>query len=216
MDESKTIQQAQTGDLAAFNKLVMVYQGVAYNVAYRIMGDGDAAADVCQEAFVSAFKGMRGFRGGSFKSWLLRIVTNACYDMLRYQKRRPAVSVEGLSTQDGDELDNAESAPWLDDGQAGPEELAMRSELSGEIQLAISTLPPDQRVVLVLSDVQGFSYSEISEIADISLGTVKSRLSRARLKVRDYLVSRSELLPASYRLNSTSSTGPPMTGRIES
>jgi len=126
------------------------------------------------------------------------------------------VSLEGLSTQDGDELDNAESAPWLDDGQAGPEELAMRSELSGEIQLAISTLPPDQRVVLVLSDVQGFSYSEISEIADISLGTVKSRLSRARLKVRDYLVSRSELLPASYRLNSTSSTGPPMTGRIES
>ena len=203
MDESKTIQQAQSGDLAAFNRLVMAYQGVAYSVAYRIMGDQDAVADVCQEAFVSAFKGIQGFRGGSFKSWLLRIVTNACYDMLRYQRRRPAVSLERLSAQDEDELDSAESAPWLEDGHAGPEEVAMCHELSDEIQHAISTLPPDQRVVLVLSDVQGFSYSEISEIADISLGTVKSRLSRARLKVRDYLVTRSELLPAGYRLSST-------------
>jgi len=208
MDESKTIQRAQKGDLAAFNQLVMAYQTLAYNVAYRVVGDHNLAADACQDAFVSAFKGLQGFRGGSFKSWLLRIVTNACYDMLRYQKRRPAVSLEQLSAPDEDELYTDESAPWLEDGHAGPEELAMRGELADDIQRAISSLPPDQRVVLVLSDVQGFSYAEISEIAGISLGTVKSRLSRARLKVRDYLVSRSELLPTSYRLSSGQQTHP--------
>jgi RNA polymerase sigma-70 factor, ECF subfamily len=203
MDESKTIQYAQSGDLAAFNRLVMAYQGVAYNVAYRILGDGEAAADVCQDAFISAFKGIGSFRGGAFKSWLLRIVTNTCYDLLRYRRRRPAVSLEGLAAHDeAHEAESAESAPWLEDDSAGPEELSMRGELAEDIQAAISTLPLEQRVVLVLSDIQGFSYAEISEIAGVSLGTVKSRLSRARGKVRDHLVAQSELLPSSYRLTS--------------
>ncbi len=203
MDESKAIQLAKQGDLAAFNRLVMNYQGLAYSVAYRILGDQETAADVCQEAFISAFKNIKRLRGTAFKSWLLRIVTNACYDQLRYQRRRPAVSLETLTQNDGeDDADPAEYSPRLADESAIPEEVAMRHELGDALQVAISSLPPDQRVTLVLSDVQGFSYQEISEIEDISLGTVKSRLSRARAKLRDYLTSHAELLPANYRLDS--------------
>ena len=200
MDESQAIQAAQKGDLAAFNRLVMSHQGVAYNVAYRILGNADAAADACQEAFLSAFKGIGKFRGGSFRSWILRIVTNACYDQLRYQKRRPANSLEEVS-------ENPAYSSQLVNGRERPEEYALRQELSQVIQLGIETLPPDQRTVLVLSDVQGFSYQEIAEITGVSLGTVKSRLSRARAKLRDYLMARQELLPTRYRLTSSEAEG---------
>ncbi|UCC88841.1 MAG: sigma-70 family RNA polymerase sigma factor [Anaerolineales bacterium] len=196
MDEVQAIQAAQQGDLAAFNRLVMAYQGIAYNVAYRIVGDTDAAADACQEAFLSAFKGIQRFRGGSFKSWILRIVTNACYDQLRYKGRRPADSLEDVAQ-------NPDYSPKLVNGRERPEEHAMRQELSGVIQAGINSLPPDQRAVLVLSDVQGFAYQEIADITGISLGTVKSRLSRARTRLRDYLREHQELLPTQYRLTSS-------------
>jgi RNA polymerase sigma-70 factor (ECF subfamily) len=193
MDETQIIQAAQKGDLAAFNRLVMAYQGMAYNVAYRIVGDADAAADACQEAFLSAFKGIKKFRGGSFKSWMLRIVTNACYDQLRYKGRRPADSLEAVT-------ENSDNSPKLINGRERPEDYALRQELNDLIQQGINTLPPDQRTVLVLADVQGFAYQEVADIAGISLGTVKSRLSRARTKLRDYLVDHQELLPTQYRL----------------
>jgi RNA polymerase sigma-70 factor (ECF subfamily) len=193
MDEVQAIQAAQAGDLPAFNRLVMAYQGMAYNVAYRIVGDADAAADACQEAFISAFKAIKKFRGGSFKSWILRIVTNACYDHLRYTGRRPADSLEEVT-------ENPQYSPKLVSDHEHPEEYALRQELNEVIQLGIETLPADQRVVLVLSDVQGFTYQEIADITGVSLGTVKSRLSRARAKLRDYLVAQQELLPAQYRL----------------
>jgi len=200
MDEIQAIQAAQKGDLAAFNRLVMAYQAMAYNVAYRIMGDADAAADACQEAFLSAFKNIRSFRGGSFKSWILRIVTNACYDQLRYQGRRPSDSLEAVA-------DGSEYSPRLIDGHERPEEHMLRQELNDLIQKGINTLPPDQRAVLVLSDVQGFAYQEIAGITGVSLGTVKSRLSRARTKLRDYLVEYEELLPAQYRLTGSTEYG---------
>ncbi len=193
MDEVQAIQAAQEGDLPAFNRLVMAYQGMAYNVAYRIVGDADAAADACQEAFISAFKAIKKFRGGSFKSWILRIVTNACYDHLRYRGRRPADSLEEVA-------ENPQHAPKLVSNHEHPEEYALRQELNEVIQSGIETLPADQRVVIVLSDVQGFGYQEIADITGVSLGTVKSRLSRARAKLRDYLVAQQELLPAQYRL----------------
>jgi RNA polymerase sigma-70 factor (ECF subfamily) len=193
MDEVQAIQAAQAGDLPAFNRLVMAYQGMAYNVAYRIVGDADAAADACQEAFISAFKAIKKFRGGSFKSWMLRIVTNACYDHLRYTGRRPADSLEEVA-------ENPQHAPKLVSDHEHPEEYTLRQELNEMIQSGIETLPADQRVVLVLSDVQGFSYQEIADITGVSLGTVKSRLSRARARLRDYLVAQQELLPAQYRL----------------
>ena len=195
MDETRTIQEAQGGSLAAFNQLVMAYQGTAYNVAYRVIGEGEAAADACQDAFLKAYQAIKQYRGGSFKSWLMRIVTNTCYDHLRYKGRRPANSLEDMvenPTSDSVKLVN---------GAEHPEERVLRGELNDLIQIGISRLPEDQRLVLVLSDVQGFSYQEIAEIIDQPLGTVKSRLSRGRQRLRDFLWQQQELLPSQYRLN---------------
>ncbi|MCK6629626.1 MAG: sigma-70 family RNA polymerase sigma factor [Anaerolineae bacterium] len=195
MDEIRVIKEAQKGSLAAFNQLVMAYQGTAYNVAYRVIGNGDAAADACQDAFLKAYQAIKQYRGGSFKSWLLRIVTNACYDQLRYKSRRPATSLEDMTENSDDHSEK------LIDGEERPEELVLRGELNEVIQHGINHLPEDQRVVLVLSDVQGFSYQEIAEIVDQPLGTVKSRLSRGRQRLRDFLLAQQELLPSQYRLN---------------
>jgi RNA polymerase sigma-70 factor (ECF subfamily) len=195
MDEIRVIKEAQKGSVAAFNQLVMAYQGTAYNVAYRVIGNGDAAADACQDAFLKAYQAIKQYRGGSFKSWLLRIVTNACYDQLRYKSRRPATSLEDMTENSDDHSEK------LIDDEERPEELVLRGELNEVIQRGINHLPEDQRVVLVLSDVQGFSYQEIAEIVDQPLGTVKSRLSRGRQRLRDFLLEQQELLPSQYRLN---------------
>lgn len=193
MDEPALIRSAQQGDIDAFNRLVLAYQQQVFNVAFRIMGEESAAADAAQEAFISAYKHVQSFRGGSFKSWLLRIVTNACYDELRKRKRRPATSLEDLSSEEDGEFELPSTAD-------GPETIVQRHEMAAMLQAGISSLPDDQRVALVLSDVQGLSYEEIAEITNSHLGTVKSRLSRARGKLREYLQSHGELLPAQYRL----------------
>ncbi len=195
MDEPALIRSAQKGDIDAFNRLVLAYQHQVYNLAYRIMGEEASAADAAQEAFISAYNHLKSFRGGSFKSWLLRIVTNACYDDLRKRKRRPATSLEDLV---GDET--GESEFEVPSNADGPETIVQRHEMAAMLQQGITTLPDDQRIVLVLSDVQGMSYEEIAEITNSNLGTVKSRLSRARGKLREYLQSQGELLPAQYRL----------------
>jgi RNA polymerase sigma-70 factor (ECF subfamily) len=196
MDEPALIQAARKGDLDAFNTLVLAYQHQVYNLAFRIMGEEAAASDATQEAFISAYKHLKSFRGGSFKSWLLRIVTNACYDDLRRRKRRPATSLDELT--DGLDGEAEFDVPTPDDG---PETIAQRHELTELIQLGITTLPDDQRIVLVLSDIQGMSYEEIAATTNSNLGTVKSRLSRARAKLREYLQGRGELLPEIYRLD---------------
>ena len=194
MDESRIIAQAQQGSLAAFNQLVMAYQGTAFNVAFRLMGQQEAAADACQDAFFKAYKAMKQYRGGSFKSWLLRIVTNTCYDQLRYNSRRPATSLEDLTEESADHniklISTAER----------PEDHVLRDELNSLLQSGINQIPEDQRIVLVLSDLQGLSYQEIAEIIDQPLGTVKSRLSRGRRRLRDFLLAQKELLPGQYRL----------------
>lgn len=196
MDEQSLIASAQRGNLNAFNELVLAYQDQVYNLAYRIMSDPASAADAAQEAFVSAYQHIDGFRGeypSSFKSWLMRIVSNACYDELRRRKRHPITSFEDF------EVDEEANPALVSEGE-GPEEYIEREEMSRVIQAGIQTLPPDQRVTLVLSDVQGFSYDEIAEATDAPLGTVKSRLARARGKLRDYLREQGELLPLQYRL----------------
>ncbi len=195
MDEKALIATAQQGDVDAFNRLVLAYQNMVYNLAYRILGDGDAAADATQDAFLSAYRAIGRFRGGSFKAWLLRIVTNACYDQLRVKQRRPTTSLEASLVSD-----HGASPSFAADEGEQPEEYVLRQELSRVIQAGIGTLPADQRIALVLSDIQGFRYREIAEITGVSLGTVKSRLSRARAKLRDFLLARGELLPAQYRL----------------
>jgi RNA polymerase sigma-70 factor (ECF subfamily) len=204
MDEPALIRDAQRGDVNAFNRLVLAYQSLAYNVAYRILGESEAAADATQDAFLSAYRHLDSYRGGSFRGWLMRIVTNACYDELRRRKRRPSVSLEDLLTSpDGTET---ESEAVLAAGDETPEERAQRRELAGALERCLSDLPDDMRVAVVLCDVQGFDYAEIADATGVALGTVKSRLSRARSRLRDCLQGVRELLPALYRLGDGATT----------
>ena len=196
MDETALIGAAQRGELEAFNSLVLHYQALAYNVALRLMGEEAGAADATQEAFLSAYRSIRRFRGGSFRAWLLRIVTNACYDELRRRKRRPAVSMESL-TEDSE----GETSAELPSPEEGPEAATQRSELARAIQACLMGLEPEFRTVAVLVDVQGFDYHEVAASIGKPLGTVKSRLARARAKLRDCLQSYGELLPAAFRLH---------------
>lgn len=198
MDEPALILEAQRGDLDAFNRLVLEYQTPVYNLAYRIMGEGDSAADATQEAFISAHKHLHYYRGGSFKAWLMRIVTNACYDELRRRKRRPSASLEALTVVN--EGPDADSEASLISHDELPEEQVQRHELAQAIQDCLNRLPDDMRVVAVMCDVQGMDYAEIAASVGTALGTVKSRLSRARARLRDCLQGARELLPAAYRL----------------
>lgn len=195
MDEMHLVQAARAGELAAFNQLVLSYQGLAYNVAYRVMGDPDAAADATQDAFIKAYKALDSFRGESFRAWLMRIVTNTCYDQLRAKQRRPASSLDDM-------LAESDHTWRLAEPGERPDERAEREELSRLLQWAIHQLPEDQRAVVVLSDIEGLSYDEIAIATGTQLGTVKSRLSRARAKLRDLLQQQQELLPQRYRLSS--------------
>ena len=196
MDELALIKYAKKGDLTAFNSLVLEYQDLAYNVAYRVMSDSAAAEDATQEAFISAYRKLNTYRGGSFKAWLLRIVTNACYDELRRRKRRPTTPLEPLG-QDNEEM---ESPVWLTDPGESPEDTASRAELASAIQQCLEGLDADFRMVVVMVDVQGLDYGETASAIDKPLGTVKSRLARARARMQDCLQGYGELLPAIYRL----------------
>ena len=196
MDEIGLIKDAQRGDMEAFNSLVLVYQDRVYNQAFRVLGDSQSADDAAQEAFISAYKNLRSFRGGSFRAWLLRIVTNACYDELRRRKRRPATALEPVDDA-GEEI---ESPHWIADPGELPEQNVERSELGQAIQTCLDQLPEDFRVVVVLVDVQGFDYLEAADAIGKPLGTVKSRLARARNRMRECLQGFWELLPDLMRL----------------
>lgn len=196
MDEISLIESARKGDLDAFNRLVLAYQDVVYNHAYRVLGDPQLADDAAQDTFIAAFNNLRKFRGGSFKAWLLRIVTNTCYDELRRQKRRPITSLEPVDDS-GDEI---ESPHWLMDHADLPEDQVERDELGRAIQHCLDELPVDFRVVVALVDIQGMDYAEAAAVIGAPLGTVKSRLARARLRLRDCLQGFWEHLPASMRL----------------
>lgn len=193
MNEVAIIAEAKKGNVQAYNRLVIHYQELAYNVARRIMGSPQAAEDVTQESFIAAYEALNQFRGGSFKSWLLRIVTNRCYDELRRHKRRPQSSIEELTEEN-------ESAFFLRSPEETPEQYRQRAELAEAIERCLQGLPEDQRIAAVLCDVEGHDYSEIATIMSISLGTVKSRISRAREKLRECLQKVQELLPQQYRL----------------
>lgn len=194
MDEAGLIKDAKRGDVNAFNRLVLEYQQLAYNVAYRIMGDPQSAEDRTQESFIAAYQKLNQFRGGSFKSWLLRIVTNNCYDELRRYKRRPQSSLDEM-TEDNESWD------FMRANSDTPEQHQQKVELVSAIEQCLQGLPDEQRLVAVLCDVEGFDYQEIADITKNALGTVKSRISRARTKLRDCLQSMfGELLPPNYRL----------------
>ena len=185
-DELKLIAESQAGRLVAFNSLVERYQGQVYALAYRILGDWASAEDAAQETFLSAYRHI-----GSFRSWLLRITSNACMDLLRSSRRRQRdVSLDDEDTSLEAVLPSAEE---------GPEEYTLRRELGQWIQTGLARLPVGQRMVVALVDTQGLSYEEAAEAMGSNLGTVRSRLSRARHALRQHLLQQRELLPASLR-----------------
>ena len=190
IDDSTLVERAGGGDLEAFNEIVRRYQARVYNLAARLLGDRTAAEDAAQDTFVSAYKALARFRGGSLRAWLLRIASNQCYDRLRSAKRRPERS-----------LDEAMESPAFDvpSREPSPEQQAVSGELRDHVHRAIGRLPFDQRNTMALVDVQGLGYQEAAEAMGVSIGTVKSRLSRARAAVRDILMERRELLPDGFR-----------------
>lgn len=194
MDEKPLIRAAQRGDVRSFNRLVSEYQSGVYHTAYRILGDESAASDATQDAFIAAFRHIRSFRGGSFRGWLARIVTNCCYDQMRSRRARPAVSLEALIPDFPDSADALGEAR-----EESPEEAAERRELGYIIQKGLELVPPDQRVTLILADIQGFSYDEVARITAVNIGTVKSRLSRARAYMREFLLAQPGIVPNPHR-----------------
>jgi RNA polymerase sigma factor (sigma-70 family) len=195
MDFPDQIKKSLAGDLDAFNQIVLQHQSLVYNQAYRIMGEKGAAEDATQEAFISAYKKLHTYRGGSFKSWLLRIVSNACYDEYRSRKRKPVVPL----FPEGDEGEDAESPAWLEDQAEKPEDYALRRELSRAIQICLDRLDYEFRTIVVLVDIQGLDYQSAADVIDCPLGTIKSRLARGRQNLKECLQGFQELLPTGMR-----------------
>lgn len=186
--ETDLIIQAQAGDRRSFDQLVARAYPLVFNTAYRILGDYDLASDATQTAFVRAYRSLRSFRrSSSFTTWLYRIVSNVCLDIVRRQKRQ----AQSLTLQSEDEQFTEREIP---DDRAQPEQTALETELQAAVHRALGQLTPEHRMVLVLYDLAGFSYEEIAAMLSLPLGTVKSRLNRARLALRDQMAGDGELI----------------------
>lgn len=183
--EEVLVDRSKRGDVAAFEELISQYEKKVYNLAYRLTGNYDDASDVAQEAFLRAFGRIREFRGdSSFATWLFRIVSNACLDELRKRRRQRVTSLdEPVSTEEGD------MQRQVADSGDGPEQSLERQEIRRAVQESINSLDEEFRMVVILRDIQGHSYEEIAMILDLSLGTVKSRLNRARHALKEKLIS---------------------------
>jgi RNA polymerase sigma-70 factor (ECF subfamily) len=178
------LDRARDGDLNAFNDLVVVYQDKLFALIVRMVPDRDAASDAVQEAFFSAYRNMAGFRGGSVKSWLSRIAINAAMDAQRLKKRRPA-----------DPYPELEDDTWQPpaDASADPVTTSLTAERHQALNGALAKITGDQRNAIVLYDVEGYGYAEIAELTNVSVGTVKSRIHRGRLALRELLHDRMDL-----------------------
>ncbi|MBQ8111436.1 MAG: sigma-70 family RNA polymerase sigma factor [Clostridia bacterium] len=184
MEEARLISRASAGDAAAFNALMGMHERRMYAVALRMCGNAEDAQDCLQEAMLRVYRAISGFKAqSSFSTWVYRITMNTCLDELRKRKNRPNTSLDGL-------LD----AGWSPvDGGETPERHALRREVRLNLQEFIRELPEDMRAAVVLRDVQGYSYDEIAEMLDVNVGTIKSRISRGREKLREKISARSEL-----------------------
>jgi len=194
--ESQLIKFAQRGDLDAFNLLALKYQDMLFRVSLRIINEEGAAEDAAQNALIQAFQNIRTFRGGSFKSWLARVAVNASYDELRRMKRHTAHPLE-LFNPEGEEI---ESPMWMMDPSPGPGDTAENRELQLVLQRCIRSLIPDYRLMVILVDIEGMSYEEAARAARVPVGTVKSRLARARMQLRSALRKFEGMLPAAYQV----------------
>lgn len=184
MEESRLIRRASQGDADAFNALMGMHERRMYAVALRMCGNPEDAQDCLQEAMLRVFRSISGFKAqASFSTWVYRITMNTCLDELRRRKNRPSASLDGM-------LENGWSPSDEDDT---PERHAVRGELRVHLQRFIRELPEDMRAVLVLRDIQGYSYDEIADILDTNVGTIKSRISRGREKLREKIAANAEL-----------------------
>ncbi len=200
-DEDQLIARSQRGDVNAFNELILHYQQTTYGVVYRMVGNADIAADVTQDAFIAAFRAIQSFRGGSsFRAWLLRIASNLACDYWRRTQRHIVESLEMLTDEEEPHATSDLSALVESGQEANPEEYVLSQELQDLIQRGLQILPLDQRVAVVLCDIEGLSYEEISITTQSNMGTVRSRIARGRARLRHYLEQYRELLPRNYRL----------------
>jgi RNA polymerase sigma-70 factor (ECF subfamily) len=183
VNEENLIANASQGDLQAFNELVLIYQNMAFHHAYSLLGDPATAEDATQESFIKAFQAVGRFRGGSFRSWLLKIVTNTSYDMLRRSKRHGMQSLFP-DDENGEEI---ESPSWISDPAASVQAIVEQSENNKEIYRTLEELPAVYRSVLTLIDMYEMDYEEAARALNVPLGTNKSRLARARLQMQKKL-----------------------------
>jgi len=201
-DESRIVERSRQGDLEAFNALVVAYQSQVYNLCLRMLGSPQAAEDAAQETFFSAYRNLGRMRGPSVRAWLLRIAANASIDEQRRRTRQRHVSLEvpAPGAEPDRPLEVADPAP-------GPEERALRGEVGAALQAELLRLPADQRLAVVLCDVEGLNYEEIALAMDSSVGTVKSRISRGRARLRQALRARPELFGGLIRHTEERPTG---------
>jgi len=183
--EPSLILKASNGDLDAFNQLVLQYQDLTYHHAYALLGDPAQAEDATQESFIKAFQALNTLRGVSFRGWLLKIVTNSAYDLMRRAQRHPTQALYP-EDENGEEV---ESAAWLVDPTSDVQDIVEEHERSSQIYQALDELPEAFRSVLTLIDVNDMDYTEAADVLGVPLGTVKSRLARARLQMREKLSS---------------------------
>ncbi|WZL74667.1 sigma-70 family RNA polymerase sigma factor [Clostridiaceae bacterium 35-E11] len=192
--EKSLIEKSKQGDIESFEILIKDQQKLVFNIAYRMLGNVEDAKDAAQETFIKAYKSLHNFKGtASFSTWLYRIATNTCFDALRKRKAQCHYSYDKpIETEEGQIVRN------IPDTHDLPEEIVEKREFKKNMQNAIHTLPEHHRMVIILRDVKGFSYEQISEILDCSQGTVKSRISRARNALKHVLEKDMELYNTDY------------------
>lgn len=200
-NELQLVLRSQRGDISAFNELVLLYQQIVYNVILRMLGDREVAADITQDTFIAALRAITSFRAGSsFRAWLLRIASNQACDHWRRTHRHGHESLDSLIDEDEPHASSLFSTLIATSAEVNPEASLLTHELQEVIACGLQTLPLEQRVAVVLCDLQGLSYEEIATATQATLGTVRSRIARGRGRLREYLCQHRELLPRSYRL----------------
>lgn len=188
--------QDRNGASYCYNCVIEGFQAKGYNLACRMLRDWALAEDVLQESFVSGYRAFVQFRGDNLNAWMMRIIANTCRDFLRSRRARPFIPLDPLPTASDDPTPSAVDLPSREES---PEEYAEREELRRAIISGLDRLPEERRLAMVLVDVQGLSYEEAAQVMNCSTGTVKSRISRGRSALRDYLRATGELLPSRFR-----------------
>ena len=184
MNEERLIQRASNGDASAFNELMGLHERRMYAVSLRMCNNHEDAQDCLQEAMIRIYRAISSFKGqSSFSTWVYRITMNTCLDELRRRKNRPNTSLDGLLDAGWSPSDDCDT----------PERHALQAEARSNIHQAIHELPEDMRAAIVLRDIHGYSYDDIANMLDTNVGTIKSRISRGREKLREKILSKSEL-----------------------